>query len=237
MTKIFVSALILLQKIHAIGIVHGDIHRGNIAFGKGYSSDEKLNEELKRLASTPISIVPELVLIDFGKATFDSLGISVQTKSPPNFNNKKSLTFLSPDQLSSEPPRPRDDVYRLFELFIDMITDDNVTKLLLKAVAPNLGPEQKDENKRNATILTSLMWIKTKFNFIDGGVPTREQDPVVEKLPADLIDSLRKYSALVVVIQFRLQLFLISLKFKNSRDPKILQLMYLYNTQMEYLEN
>ena len=174
-TKIFISSLHLLAKIHSIGIVHGDIHRGNIAFGKIFDNT-KLNQELNKLGFTDYSELPELVLIDFGKAVIDTK-VPVKT-TPPNLGDKKSLTILSPDQLISLAPRPRDDIRRLFEIFIDIITEGKLTALFTKAVIQN-------EPVRNLKLL------KEKFDFIRGNLS--ELEPDLDSLDASLVAKMRDY--------------------------------------------
>ena len=96
------KAIKLVEQAHAAGIIHGDIHPGNIAFkNPDLSFDE---------------IVPgesEMVLIDFGmaKSLFDPNSRS-SFSSLQNLN----LLLLSPWQLTrDEPAAPRDDVIRIID--------------------------------------------------------------------------------------------------------------------------
>jgi len=86
-----IKSIELLERLHAEGVVHGDIHMSNIAFA-----------EIER---------ERLVLLDFQMAlTFDQLVESNKVKLP---HSLLALHLLSPWQLEGEQPGPRDDVFRL----------------------------------------------------------------------------------------------------------------------------
>jgi len=111
--KIFVKGILLLQKIHAIGIVHGDIHPGNIALAD-YKTDavKKMGIVLAK-----DNIKSSFVLIDFGKARF------VPEIDPSIEEDIAGMTLqaLSPWRLQRKPPSFRDDVFRMYEVLLNLL--------------------------------------------------------------------------------------------------------------------
>ena len=93
-----IKSIELLERLHAEGVVHGDIHMSNIAFANAIGISADIEKE-------------RLVLLDFQMAlTFDQIVESNQVKLPPAL---LALHLLSPWQLEGEQPGPRDDVFRL----------------------------------------------------------------------------------------------------------------------------
>ena len=99
----------MLESLHRLGIVHGDIHGGNLLF--------------KSLASSPNQIAPDdvgLVFIDFEFSFFypSRIGDPVQNLDPGNL----SPIWLSPWQLKHHRVARRDDVYRAMEWLADTLS-------------------------------------------------------------------------------------------------------------------
>ncbi len=104
----------LIEQLHDAGIMHNDIHGGNIAFRSplgdtqwgGPNSDD----------------LPDLVLIDFGFSSFfpPDMGSARQTSQETidSFNK----VFVSPWQMTLSREGRRDDVYRLVQLLADLMT-------------------------------------------------------------------------------------------------------------------
>ena len=96
-----------LEKLHSLGIVHGDIHSGNIAFREIGKTDKKGSDDV--------------VLIDFEYASFfpSKFGKSgTQVSRIPSL----SLVPLSYWQMAGRPAGPRDDVYRLVLTLADTLS-------------------------------------------------------------------------------------------------------------------
>ena len=87
----------LLEKLHGAGIVHGDIHGGNVCYSR--------------------AAVPRLVLIDFGLGKF--------TESETNAVRIPRLSYLHPAltpwQLEGSSRARRDDVYKALHLVAELI--------------------------------------------------------------------------------------------------------------------
>ena len=99
--RMFRNCVTLLEKLHLHGIVHGDIHMGNIAF---------------RDPQAPWNVNnPDLVLIDFGRARFYPLDDELLAAAKAGAHDTKTL--LSPWELEGHRKAPRDDVFRLFVIF------------------------------------------------------------------------------------------------------------------------
>lgn len=101
--KIAISALRLVQKVHEWGIMHNDIHAGNIAF-----LDPSL--EFSHIYKNPSSF--EMVLIDFGMAK-----VFFDWKDSWSSSHGLNPVLLSPWQLEASCTRsgPRDDVIRIID--------------------------------------------------------------------------------------------------------------------------
>ena len=89
----------MLKEIHDRGIIHGDIHAGNILFKEPYSAAHEVS-----------TIDTDLVFIDFEYATFfpNDFGSPIHQPRTPTLNRH----LLSPWQLAGERMGRRDDVYR-----------------------------------------------------------------------------------------------------------------------------
>lgn len=93
----------MLQDLHALGIVHNDIHGKNIVFGKRKERLEDYNP-----------LTAELRLIDFEGSVFfpNEMGQPVQAEKIQSRN----VLLMSPWALQGERVGRRDDLYNLFEL-------------------------------------------------------------------------------------------------------------------------
>ena len=99
---VYKKALVLLERIHVLGVMHGDIHFGNIAFKRPVTS----LEEIVNLESE------ELVLIDFEQSFFYPALFGAPLKARRS-NQGLTPFLLSVWRLAGEREGPRDDVYRL----------------------------------------------------------------------------------------------------------------------------
>ena len=115
-----IKALQLLRTLHSKGIVHGDIHGGNIVFKQmaeeGYLHDPSLDD---------------LALIDFDQSIFypERIGNIVNGK----VSSMKNPMLMTPWGLDGERIGRRDDVYSLFELIAVYLShfklDDRIFEL------------------------------------------------------------------------------------------------------------
>ena len=172
--KIARKAIELVQQAHAAGILHGDIHPGNIAFKNPDLSFEE--------------IVPgesEMVLIDFGMANslFDP-----STMSSVSSLQTLNLLLLSPWQLSrDEPAAPRDDVIRIIDSVARHLNpqlSSEMDKLLKEGRADLVA----HKNRMNGVVKVSdyfgVMLSKLRNFKISG---PSFMDPKLEKLRADFV--------------------------------------------------
>ena len=100
------KTLNLLERLHQHGIIHGDIHGGNIALkDPHFRLSMKNNVDFSKL---------DLVLIDFGKAVFfpDQIGTPEKDEEPDHALND---WFLSAWQLENYRKSFRDDVIRVMD--------------------------------------------------------------------------------------------------------------------------
>jgi hypothetical protein len=95
-------------------IVHGDIHWGNI----GFKSDPDLSFDPAVLESF------ELSLIDFGTSKFFPLEMGKADLVKRGIFGDLAAPLLSPFQLQGYRIGRRDDVYRLFESFTNLLFDE-----------------------------------------------------------------------------------------------------------------
>jgi serine/threonine protein kinase len=139
------KSLRLLKKLHELGIIHNDIHMGNIAF-KIPPSD-----------TTPIPdpVNDELILIDFGYSEF--IGKSEQFESIASF---QSNPLLSHWQLQGARNARRDDIFRLGEIMAQFLYDDSPAKfleLLKQSTVPETLTSTLIRNKK-ANIFKDPLW-------------------------------------------------------------------------------
>lgn len=113
-TKIFSDGMYLLNEIHKLGIIHGDIHPGNLAL-LDYRRDPltQLGIWIKKMTG-----INTLTLIDFGKAQF----ILEITSESSKVDEGMNLMLLSPWHLKGEQLGPKDDVFRMFEIYLNLLS-------------------------------------------------------------------------------------------------------------------
>ncbi len=130
--RVFEKGVKLLESVHQLGIVHGDIHAGNIAL-----RDFELSTmvQLEKLISGRDIPADWLVLIDFGKARF------IPEIRKEGVSGDLNLDMLSPRHLKGGPIGCRDDIFRLFELVLNSATDNKLADYYSKQIlsAPKLG--------------------------------------------------------------------------------------------------
>lgn len=123
------KSLALLQRLHERGVIHGDVHGGNIAF----RSIEAVPEELESCENE------EFVLIDLGLAAL--VCGDQKRRATPAF---AAFHLLSPWQLRGAGLRGfRDDVFRLFELLADLIGFGHYHQQLSAFVEENLSVPER----------------------------------------------------------------------------------------------
>lgn len=91
--KLFAKSVELLERLHKEGIVHGDIHLGNIALANSNNEEE------------------ELVFLDFELARLMAADNNLKRMGKPW--EHLNMRLLSPWQLEGAIIGPRDDMYRL----------------------------------------------------------------------------------------------------------------------------
>jgi hypothetical protein len=116
-SEILIKSIDLLEKLHARGFIHGDIHTGNIALRKPNEDSDDL-------------VVPELTLIDFGQAKFYPLEIGTPECVGEDAYASMAQHLLSKFQLELFRTSRRDDLYRAFEVFMNLITEDGYLHLM-----------------------------------------------------------------------------------------------------------
>lgn len=131
--KVMVSAkkiILLLARLHDLGIVHGDIHPGNIVFRQPKGSQELYDIE-----------TDDIVLTDFGLARFfpDQIGSPVEEMP----SRSLSPILMSVNQLAKKRLGRRDDIARV---------GDTVVQLLL----PTIHQEIHEAELAAATGASSL---------------------------------------------------------------------------------
>ena len=109
----FRKALDLLKTLHHSGVLHGDIHLGNIVFKVPRGDDpEKYNW-----------LADELTLIDFGEAQY-FIPRKGRELTPKKLNTTYLLPLaLSPWELQGSMAGPRDDFFRLFERISEVLSN------------------------------------------------------------------------------------------------------------------
>ena len=129
--KVFHKSLIMLEQLHGIGIVHGDFHYGNLAFRKNFDLSLSVTREDDL----------DLVLIDFGLATF----WRNQPPSDPSFYRFyfQYPAWISPYQLEGHRVGRRDDLFRSFESFMDVLVSGSIGRLFLLADRLDRGIESR----------------------------------------------------------------------------------------------
>jgi len=100
LARIAVKLIHILREIHNKGYVHGDVHGGNFLF-KDDSEDA------------------DLVVIDFGRsAKFDTESVKGTLRILPTNLYRRAFSIY---ELDLKAPAPRDDMYRLSEMFLRIL--------------------------------------------------------------------------------------------------------------------
>ena len=107
MVVMFRKTMRLLKKVHSLGLMHGDIHGGNVAFRKLDPNDIDVDTD-------------ELVLLDFEMAKFFPAGFGTPNQIAPDdfFDTPSWLApdYMAPWEVSRERKSARNDVYRALNI-------------------------------------------------------------------------------------------------------------------------
>ena len=123
--KVGIKIIKLIEKLHAYGVAHGDMHFGNIMFKNPvkYYSEIDVDEA-------------ELVFIDLEMAVFFGSEFGKDIKG--NRNKDLVRMNLSPWQIMNERIARRDDVWRAIELLADALSQNGFMKPVDRILAANL---------------------------------------------------------------------------------------------------
>ena len=170
----------LLKQLNAFGIVHADVHFGNVAFKRPVASLADINVD-----------TDELVLLDFEYAT--PVGQRPEASRTENLRPQ----LLSPWQLMNEPSGPRDDVYRALLVTADWISRQRFMKgyasLLRANLEMNGNPARGSANYKNIrreftkfirtlVPLFTCSYLLGSAGVIGEGVPVELHDPIRNRL-------------------------------------------------------
>ncbi len=170
-TRAFMRIISLLSQIHSIGILHGDVHSGNIAFRED-------NEEC------PFDEPDEVVFIDFGFSKFFPFELGKRDFFGPELYQSANPALLSPFELAGFRRGRRDDIYRAFELYIDIITRGRLRDLYTKV--------------RDIVSFSEMSVLKSRLHITtDRRDPTRAAAILPEK--SELIALVNQYEGLTTV--------------------------------------
>lgn len=158
----------LVQKLHALGWVHGDIHAMNIAF----KSPKFSNQQDIQAA--------DLVLLDLEK----SREISDSTPNP--VTNDLALHLLSPWQLQGLPLSPRDDVIRVMYTLAGILDPDSVFDLFTRV--RNLERSVEVDPQVQAKTIEYLLAVRLnerlfkESSFVKFGLPEQARAALLRDL-------------------------------------------------------
>lgn len=163
--QLFHSCLVLLESMHSLGLIHGDIHSGNIAFRSvetlTFLNSLKANPTTGKPESGQVLEAPsmwkdgrvDVTLLDFGLSQF-----------LPSTTLKVPSPVLSKWELAGSPPSMRDDLFRLFEIMATVFQGESVLAIL----------NGQDEGAKKE-------W-KNRANFFDLGETNSLTEMKMEKL-------------------------------------------------------
>jgi len=123
----FIRVVKLLEKIHSLGILHADIHQGNIGFK---------TREIKCDFAHP----ENLVLIDFGLAEFFPLDMAKPELVGAGSHAIFNPVLISQFELAGYRRGRRDDIYRAFQDMVSTLSFHKLMKmydLIMKKIKPN----------------------------------------------------------------------------------------------------
>jgi len=115
-TKIFIRMVQLLRDIHKLGIIVGNVSLENFGW-----VGEKQN------CKPPISLdtsgyLDSMIILNFNRAEFYPKPNLLPSTQPQAVD----YATASPWELEGEPRMPRDDIYRVFETYLDLITGGKI---------------------------------------------------------------------------------------------------------------
>ena len=110
--SVCIAVVQALQKLHAAGIIHGDVHQGNVAFSIQRTHFTNMGE-LK---------LDDIRLVDLGLARFYPLELGVNFRDMDK-ENLFTKTVLSPWHIAGFRIGRRDDVYRAMEVLGNVLTN------------------------------------------------------------------------------------------------------------------
>ena len=181
----------VLERLHTMGIVHGDIHGGNILLRSPVA-------DLAGLESKDV----DLVLIDFGYASYfpDFIG------SPAKVAAEKPSAFANPDmlshwQLDGYRVGRRDDLYRAMEFLARLLAMGSIEAGVDSIVQANLathGAAAKGTPKHTETVRRVAKWYKGEAHLFRESVP----------LGSKMCGSMGVTSSVLSNVQSRLELIL-----------------------------
>jgi hypothetical protein len=150
--RIGIKAIELIETLHNAGIVHGDIHPGNVAF---------------RYVGKEATKTPNLVLLDFGLSRFfpSEYGKDFHGFHPSISTDHLDQTLLSPWQFYqlSRTGR-RDDIYRAVELVLSIMTEDDWFRAYLKLDDRTYPVSRLSVRKQWGAFFTrESLWTGSKF--------------------------------------------------------------------------
>ena len=185
--------LSMLENLHSVGIVHGDVHAGNIVYNKSVGHVRDID-----------SI--EFALIDFEYSFYfpNKFGQPVDGVDNSNLTPR----YLSPWQLAGQRMGPRDDVYRLLYVIGDILSKGRHHKGIARILESNLdlfgaGTDHYDDAYTNIAFQVEMYAKKHFFLFRHSvelgsqavtGLPEDLEATVTEKLEAMHMHVVNTYS-------------------------------------------
>ena len=142
--SIGIQTVEILEKLHSIGMIHGDIHVENILFRAG-NPDADGNVFSDRI-----------VLGDYGRSTSfkdPKTGVHKSDVVVP-LRPGRNLMYLSPFELALESPSRREDIFRLIESLARMVDQRRYAEVLRPFVA---GGAQALLNAKRTVRLADVM--------------------------------------------------------------------------------
>ena len=111
--RAFKQIIKLLRRMHTAGFIHGDIHLGNIGFRGVMQGCDFDNPE-------------DLLLIDFGMSEFFPQDLDKEKLVGPGLFKRYNPALLSPFELAGFRRGRRDDIYRAFDVFMNILTRNKI---------------------------------------------------------------------------------------------------------------
>jgi serine/threonine protein kinase len=122
--SIGMQAVDILERMHSIGLVHGDIHTENIMFKlEGSSAFADMGGQL---------LSSQIVFGDYGKSFsyIDPATGSHVAEREIEFSKERNMLYLSPFELAFGSPSRREDIFRLMESLCRLIDEKSYTKYM-----------------------------------------------------------------------------------------------------------